>query len=1365
MSARTLTLGLAALLCALSGVLAVGAGSAGAAASKFGELGEGAGQLGVPIGVAVNNDLSSASAGDVYVTSHAINRVNRFSGSGAFQLAWGWGVANGGNETQTCGPQATPPTDTCQGAKETETAGAATYPTGVAVDNDPLSASAGDVYVVQAGGGMNRVEKFGAAGEFVLMFGGDVNETTGGDVCIAGEKCKRGVVGSADGQFDFQSFGNVGNSIAVGPGGRVYVGDSTPRIQVFEPSGKWLETISLAGLASKGVVSGLAVDEAGDMFVRYGPTELEENGVGLGSGESAGGVSGVRELEPDGTERSTQFDAGSRSVTGVALNGAGDLFVGDSKGGFHVLKYAIATGKVVASFGSNTVGEPYYGTGNNTGMAFSEALGDLYVSEFSDPKVKNQAEEHTSASVWILSPPPPGPAIERVSAMPGPRGGEATLAGTINPEASETEYHFDYVTEAEFKQNGFTGGGVVSTPAGSLAESTEPKSVAVRIKGLPPSTDYRYRLVAGNVEGAPSPVEGTFETLPPAYLESEFATDVSSSSATLNANVNPLGVSTAYRLEYGLSTTYGQMVAGSVGEGVGDVLVSVHRQELSPGTTYHFRIVVHNSFGTVEGADHTFTTQTAGEEPTLPDGRAWELVSPVRKGAALIQPLNADDIMIQAAAGGGAIAYEATDAIGEDPLGKANISEVLSTRGPAGWQSQDVSIPRNLPPEGTSALDAEGGQAYTLFSQNLSLGVVEQAGLAGSSSVSDRPLSSEATERTPYLRNDSRCESGSEGCYTPLVSPLDVEPSSLRFGGKNPGTELSVVGGSPDLGHLVLQSPYALTAGAVSEVGKIVGAENLYEWGEGKLQLVNVPPGAKSSAPGAYLGYQGLEEDVVAHSVSNDGRFVVWSVGDQAADGLFVRNMVEKRTVKVGGPGADFQTMSGAGLRVFYREDGELYELNAETGASMDITASHGAGEADAGVQDAILGSGEDGSYVYFVATGVLADGAAHGGDNLYMAHDGAGGWSTTYIATLSSEDEHSWYANGEIAEEKSPCDCGGVERNQVSSRVSPNGMFVAFMSDRPLTGYDNHDAVSGQLDEEVFLYDALTRRLVCVSCDPTGARPVGVLDGARRLLVDPEDAWGARGEESTEAGHWLAGMIPSSWAVKIAQGNGGDAAFYQPRYLSDSGRLFFESSDGLVPHATNGLMDVYEYEPLASGETAPSDNCTVASPTFGERSVGCVSLISGGTSGSESMFYDASESGDDVFFITTSELVPADNEMSYALFDARVCSTEAPCVTESVSPPACTSGDSCKAAPSPQPEIFGAPPSATFAGAGNLVPSTPIVKSTKKTAKCPRGKSRNKSGKCVKRKAKARKAGKRKAKARNAGKAGRANNDRRARS
>jgi hypothetical protein len=230
-------------------------------------------------------------------------------------------------------------------------------------------------------------------------------------------------------------------------------------------------------------------------------------------------------------------------------------------------------------------------------------------------------------------------------------------------------------------------------------------------------------------------------------------------------------------------------------------------------------------------------------------------------------------------------------------------------------------------------------------------------------------------------------------------------------------------------------------------------------------------------------------------------------------------------------------------------------------------------------------------------------------------------------------------------------------------------------------------------------------------------------------LLVNRNDGWQR---------HWLAGSVPG-WRDGL-----GGPALYQPRYLSDSGRLFFESPDALVPQDTNGLEDVYEYEPEGAPANSPY-TCTDASATFSARSGGCVNLISSGSSSAESTFFDASENGDSAFFVTSAKLSAADYDTTYDVYDARVCSSEAPCPVSPVSPPPCTSGDSCKAAPSPQPEIFGPAPSATFSGTGNITASVskPIIKPKTLTrrqrlaralAVCHKKKNRTKKSACERR-------------------------------
>ncbi len=86
-----------------------------------------------------------------------------------------------------------------------------------------------------------------------------------------------------------------------------------------------------------------------------------------------------------------------------------------------------------------------------------------------------------------------------------------------------------------------------------------------------------------------------------------------------------------------------------------------------------------------------------------------------------------------------------------------------------------------------------------------------------------------------------------------------------------------------------------------------------------------------------------------------------------------------------------------------------------------DLTPANGG--AAAGVQGVVVGASEDGSYVYFVANGVLGDGAAHGATpgtagvrearapsqlcNLYVWHEGV----TKLVAVLSGMDDPDWGA------------------------------------------------------------------------------------------------------------------------------------------------------------------------------------------------------------------------------------------------------------------------------------------------------------------------------------------------------------------
>ena len=297
-------------------------------------------------------------------------------------------------------------------------------------------------------------------------------------------------------------------------------------------------------------------------------------------------------------------------------------------------------------------------------------------------------------------------------------------------------------------------------------------------------------------------------------------------------------------------------------------------------------------------------------------------------------------------------------------------------------------------------------------------------------------------------------------------------------------------------------------------------------------------------------------------------------------------------------------------------------------------------------------------------------------GCNVYEAHRENGIWQAPrLVAMVSNQDSKDW----------------AKALNYHTARVSGNGEWLAFMSQQSLPGYDNHDAMSGKPDEEVFLYHAVgPGELTCASCNPTGARPSGVeYQQIRGGLAGGDRVWGKN--------TWIAANIPG-WTP-----NEVEVALYQSHYLSDSGRFFFNSSDALVPRDVNGAEDVYEFEPPGVGD------CTRESMEYGTASGGCVGLISSGNSAGESGFLDASGDGSDVFFLTSAKLASQDYDKTVDIYDAHACSASSPCTPQPVaSPPSCDTEASCRAAPTQQPAIFGAPSSATFNGAGNQTAGSP---------------------------------------------------------
>jgi len=486
---------------------------------------------------------------------------------------------------------------------------------------------------------------------------------------------------------------------------------------------------------------------------------------------------------------------------------------------------------------------------------------------------------------------------------------------------------------------------------------------------------------------------------------------------------------------------------------------------------------------------------------------------------------------------------------------------------------------------------------------------------------------------------------------------------------------LSYAGASADFSRLFFAANDALTPEAE---GGPEAKTNLYERSGGQLHLLNFAPGDAATLPGAVFGSGTLlkrgngniPESFVLHAISADGSRAFWTSEENGH--LYVRE--GGQTLEVPDPNSCaaslkpeertcFISAAADGSRVLL-SDGLLFDVEDLAASPVDLTQGQGGFEG-------LAGQSEDLSRIYFVDTAVLTgeeeneygDKAQAGKPNLYAWHEG----TTSFIATLRSDpgSAETW--------ELAP-----VHR---AAAASPDGRWLGFVATAPLTHFDNTGPCEFEAQKErylpapcpeVFLYQADTGALRCPSCNRTETAPHGPSD----LLQ-------------------LAGATPT---------------LPPPRYLTDSGRLFFDSQDSLSPFDTNGRVeDVYEFEPHEVGD------CAVAG--------GCVRLISPGRSGFDSNFLAMDPSGHNAFFTSRDELVPQDKDELIDLYDAREGGGFPP-----EAPSAECQGEACLPSVSPPPPPT--PASAGFKGPGNQKASL------RRSKRCPKGRhkvKRRRRARCVK--------------------------------
>jgi hypothetical protein len=962
---------------------------------------------------------------------------------------------------------------------------------------------------------------------------------------------------------------------------------------------------------------------------------------------------------------------------GVAVDSAGNVYVGlASVSGSHVNEYTpTGAGAINVDYASSLWGVP----GEVCNIAVDPA-GSVYIDTFETGPVRKYEASQFQTPAQFLA----GGEVAAASLEVDPKG--STLASDPSP-SSHTLYVDERSDVAEYETSGAPKrlGAFGAAGDGGIGESSF--GVAGNAAG---------EVYAANGSGGVN-IYGPSEVVK-VQVDSEFATKVTSSSANLGAEINPEGVDTIYTLQYSTGSTElcsaepkacTTVAAGDLGSGEAGVSVGASIAGLEKNTTYHYRVVAHNSNGIVEGPDRSFTTQSAGKPFSLPDGRAWEMVSPLEKNSSIILGLDgfpspAQGGMIAAVPDGEAITYVSSGAFSEPgsaPQGAPGASQYLAKRdAPGAWSTLNITPPLR---SSSYSVAADGGP-YRAFSSDLTAGLLWN-GQNGGKGVLNEPLPGTTA---PAEYEDYYLHGTFTGGNRAALTTAPGE-SAATF-------HMIFEGASPDLRRIVFASAAALTVNATEEGEH----PNLYEWDGSDLRLVNLLPEKTMGSPGAVLGRDATGEPAGERPISEDGSRIYF----EDEGGIYLRED-GSTTIPVGS--GQFQAASADGSRAFYvLPSGDLYGFDLASRQSTDLTPG--------GEVLGVLGSSADGAYVYFVANGVLAGGAHHGdcrgagvpgaknggpeSCNLYVWHEGA----TRFIATLSEDD--NLQLDKDRRESLAAANDWESRLAYRTARVSADGRRLVFMSNGDLTGYDSapvdsadcgHTETVGSVPtfisercQEVYIYDAAGEgHLACASCDPTGARPVGT------------------------------SSIPAATEYAHTRGS------YQSRVLTEPGpetaRVFFDSSDRLVPEDTNSVQDVYQWEEDGTG------SC--------EEAKGCVALISSGTSSDESSFLDASANGDDVFFLTQSQLVPGDTDQFADVYDARAPHVPGEQVGPAPAAPAPACSDTgCQGIP-PSAPIFATPSSATFAGVGNFPAQVAKPTTKKKLTKCVKGKVKKK-GKCVKR-------------------------------
>jgi hypothetical protein len=305
----------------------------------------------------------------------------------------------------------------------------------------------------------------------------------------------------------------------------------------------------------------------------------------------------------------------------------------------------------------------------------------------------------------------------------------------------------------------------------------------------------------------------------PPQITNSGAAKVTSSSATLTADINPQGKPTRFHFEYGTADctsnpcTSIPIPEGEIPAGSSPVHVEVTVEGLTPAAIYHFRTLAKNG-EQAKGPDRIFTTRGSPSEG-LPDNRAYEQSSPVDKDGG---DATGKVALVKAADNGSGITFNSTFGI---PGGKGAqaLPTYLALRGGggSGWATQGLLSP---------------------------------------------PLFGERAQVQGWLPDFSETFSNATKLGSPrikaLVSQSTTGGSATVVASYTAKAEYSYVGASADASIVFFESQAKLppAEGEDPIEAAIDGASNLYAWDRvsGRLSLAGILNDGKAPPKGAFAG-------------------------------------------------------------------------------------------------------------------------------------------------------------------------------------------------------------------------------------------------------------------------------------------------------------------------------------------------------------------------------------------------------------------------------------------------------------------------------------------------------------------------------